>query len=154
MVRGSKGQGNDVPACGEDSAGSIRAAAQIPARQACTSMTRAFHIMSIPGGAAPHFVMLHTDRSAGLETFLDFPSLPDRLDHLDQGGTQWRKDEVVRLLARIVNASADQQKVSPIICTPMRAGASRPNQTAVAPWSPDSSRAAANPPLGRRMLRP
>src|SRR5216683_4621471 len=40
MVRGSKGQGNDVPACGEDSAGGIRAAAQIPARQACTSMTR------------------------------------------------------------------------------------------------------------------
>src|SRR5205085_8386250 len=139
MVRGSKGQGNDVPACGVFSAGGIRAAAQIPARQACTSMTRvmcmlfgieveraipnnvhysdcdagAFRIMLIPGGEAPHFVILQTDRFAGLETFLDFPSLPDRLDHLDQGGTQWRKDEVVRLLARIVNASADQQTVSP-----------------------------------------
>src|SRR5207248_3524517 len=76
--------------------------------------------MSIPGGEAPHFVILQTDRFAGLETFLDFPSLPDRLNHLDQGRTQWREDKVVGLLARIVHTSADQQKVSTIIGAPMQ----------------------------------
>jgi hypothetical protein len=110
--------------------------------------------VAIPGGEAPHFVILQPDRFAGLETFLDFPSLPDRLNHLDQGRTQWREDKVVGLLARIVHTSADQQKVSTIIGAPMRAAASRPNRTVVAPWSPDSSKAAANPPLGKRKLRP
>jgi hypothetical protein len=64
--------------------------------------------VSVPGGEAPHFVILQPDRFAHLETFLNFPSVPDRLDHLGKGGTEWRKDKVVGFLAWIVHASANQ----------------------------------------------
>src|SRR6266851_5991105 len=76
----------------------------------------------IPTSPASDFVILQTHFFPCLETFFNFPPLPNRLDHLRKRGAYWGKDEVIRLVLRIVQRATDEQKVLPVIFTSMQHG--------------------------------
>src|SRR5215469_14048708 len=63
---------------------------------------------AVPGGESSNLVIFQAHLFACLETFLNAPSLADRLDHLGKGCGRRREDKVVGFLGFVVEATANE----------------------------------------------
>jgi len=78
--------------------------------------------MAIPTDKTAHFVMVQSQVFAVLKIFFNMPSTPDGRHHLRKHCAFGGEDGVVGVLAGIIDASADEQKVALIILPAVQHG--------------------------------